>query len=245
MQFDIITIFPKIFESYFSESIIKRAQEKKIVKINIHNLRDYTTDKHKTVDDTPYGGGAGMVLKVEPIYAATRRVKSSAFVPKRTSAGKQKSRLRQTRVILLSAKGKKFDQKMARKFSKLDQIVLICGRYEGVDERVAKYIADEEISIGDYVLTGGELPAMIIVDVVARLVPGVIAEDSLKEESFSIRKERVKSDFKILPQGTKFKISREYPQYTRPAVFKDWRVPKVLLSGNHKKIEEWRNKHMK
>ena len=237
MQFDIITIFPKIFESYFSESIIKRAQEKKIVKINIHNLRDYTTDKHKTVDDTPYGGGAGMVLKVEPIYFAMQKVKSQKSKVKNTNK-KQK-------IILLSAKGKKFNQKMARKFSKLDQIVLICGRYEGVDERVAKYIADEEISIGDYVLTGGELPAMIIVDVVARLVPGVIAEDSLKEESFSIRKERVKSDFKILPQGTKFKISREYPQYTRPAVFKGWRVPKVLLSGNHKKIEEWRNKHMK
>ncbi len=237
MQFDIITIFPKIFESYFSESIIKRAQEKKIVKINIHNLRDYTTDKHKTVDDTPYGGGAGMVLKVEPIYFAMQKVKSQKSKVKNTNK-KQK-------IILLSAKGKKFNQKMARKFSKLDQIVLICGRYEGVDERVAKYIADEEISIGDYVLTGGELPAMIIVDVVARLVPGVIAEDSLKEESFSIKRERVKSDFKILSQGTKFKISREYPQYTRPAVFKGWRVPKVLLSGNHKKIEEWRNKHMK
>ena len=237
MQFDIITIFPKIFESYFSESIIKRAQEKKIVKINIHNLRDYTTDRHKTVDDTPYGGGAGMVLKVEPIYFAMQKVKSQKSKVKNTNK-KQK-------IILLSAKGKKFNQKMARKFSKLDQIVLICGRYEGVDERVAKYIADEEISIGDYVLTGGELPAMIIVDVVTRLIPGVIAEDSLKEESFSIRRERVKSDFKILPQGTKFKISREYPQYTRPAVFKGWRVPKVLLSGNHKKIEEWRNKHMK
>jgi len=237
MQFDIITIFPKIFESYFSESIIKRAQEKKIVKINIHNLRDYTTDRHKTVDDTPYGGGAGMVLKVEPIYFAMQKVKSQKSKVKNTNK-KQK-------IILLSAKGKKFNQKMARKFSKLDQIVLICGRYEGVDERVAKYIADEEISIGDYVLTGGELPAMIIVDVVARLVPGVIAEDSLKEESFSIKRERLKSDFKIFPQGTKFKISREYPQYTRPAVFKGWRVPKVLLSGNHKKIEEWRNKHMK
>ena len=234
MQFDIITIFPEMFESYFSESILKRAQDKKLIKINIHNLRDYTTDKHKTVDDTPYGGGAGMVLKVEPIFSAVRQVESEKL--------KVKS---QRKTILLSAKGKKFDQKMARKFSKLGQIILICGRYEGVDERVTKHIADEEISIGDYVLTGGELPAMIITDAISRLVPGVIKEESLLEESFSENRGQ-RTDLAYRQAGNKEqKFSREYPQYTKPEVFKKWRAPKILLSGNHKKIEEWKEKHMK
>ncbi len=215
MKFDIITIFPEIFNSYFNESIIKRAQKKKLIKINIHNLRDFTTDKHKTVDDRPYSGGAGMIFKVEPIYKAIKKIKRN----------KQK-----TRVILFSAKGKKFDQKIARRFSKLNQLILICGRYEGVDERVAKYIADEEISIGDYVLTGGELPAMIMTDTITRLIPNVIKSESLKEESFS--------------------GSLEYPQYTRPEIFSpkkkiNWRVPKILLSGDHKKIQEWQKKHQK
>ncbi len=213
-KFDIITIFPDIFASYFQESIIKRAQEKKLIKINIHNLRDWTSDKHKTVDDKPFGGGAGMVLKIEPIYRAVKKLKK-----------------KNSRVILLSAKGKKFDQKMARKFSKLEQIILICGRYEGVDERAAKYVADEEISIGDYVLTGGELPAMLITDAVARLVPGVINKKSLDEESFQTVD------------------SLEYPQYTRPEIFsakgKSWKVPKVLLSGNHKEIADWQAKQKK
>jgi tRNA (guanine37-N1)-methyltransferase len=241
MQFDIITIFPEMFKSYFSESIIKRAQDKKLIKINIHNLRDYTKNKHKTVDDTPYGGGAGMVLKVEPIFAAVQKLKTLT-----SSANKQKSRLigEQAKTILLSAKGKKFDQKMARKFSKLDQIILICGRYEGVDERVAKHIADEEISIGDYVLTGGELPAMIITDAVSRLVSGVIKKESLLEESFSFDKKSGKKN-KLQVAGCKLQVAREYPQYTKPEVFKKWRVPKILLSGNHKKIEEWKQKHTK
>jgi len=222
MKFDIITIFPEIFDSYFNESIIKRAQKKKLVNIKIHNLRDYTDDKHKSVDDKPYGGGPGMVMKVEPIFKAVNklsRVAGSRF------AGKK------TKVILFSPKGKKFDQKMAKRFSKLDRLIMICGRYEGVDERVAKYIADEEISVGDYVLTGGEIPAMIIVDAITRLIPGVIALESLKEESFT--------------EKSKFQISNakyEYPQYTRPEKFQKWRVPKILLSGNHKKIEEWRNR---
>ncbi len=219
MRFDIITIFPKIFDSYFNESIIKRAQKKKLVKIKAHDLRDYTTDRHKTVDDKPYGGGFGMVLMVEPIDKAVKDVK------KRFRAGKRK-------VILLSAKGKKFDQKMARRFSKLDQLIIISGRYEGVDERVAKHIADEEISIGDYILTGGELPAMIIVDTVTRLVPGTITKGSLEEESFS--------------KDDKY---REYPHYTRPEEIaidgKKRQVPKVLLSGNHKKIKEWQEKRSK
>lgn len=204
MIFDIITIFPNIFKSYFSESIVKRAQEKHLIKINIHNLRNYTTDKHKTVDDKPYGGGPGMVMMVEPIYKAVKKIK-----------GKSKPK-----VILFSAKGKKFNQKMAQKFSKLDRLVMICGHYEGVDERVAKHIVDEEISIGDYVLTGGEIPAMIVTDAVTRLIPGVLGKKESLEE-----------------------IKGSYPVYTKPEDFNKWKVPKVLLSGNHKKIEELRKKH--
>ena len=221
MKFDIITILPDIFNSYFNESIIKRAQKKKLIKINIHNLRDYTADKRRTVDNTPYGGGFGMVLMVEPIYKAVKYIK-------------RKFKVKKSKVILLSAKGKKFNQQMADHFSKLDQIIIISGRYEGVDERVAKYIADEEISIGDYILTGGELPAMILVDAVTRLIPGVINKGSLKEESFS-------KSLKI--KNLKLKINLEYPHYTKPESIvidnKKRQVPKVLLSGNHKKIKEW------
>lgn len=216
MQFDIITIFPKIFDSYFNESIIKRAQQKNLVKINIHDLRDYTFDKHKTVDDRPYGGGSGMVLMVEPIEKAVKDIKT-------------KFKAKKSKTILLSAKGKKLDQKMIRQFSKLDQLILISGRYEGVDERVAKYIADQEVSIGDYILTGGELPTMVLLDSVTRLIHGVITKESLKEESFSKDK------------------NIEYPHYTRPEKTringKERKVPKTLLSGNHKKIEEWKKKH--
>ena len=160
MRFDIVTIFPKIFDSYFNESIIKRAQQEKLVKIKVHNLRDYTTDNHKTVDDRPYGGGFGMVLMVKPILKAVEDIKNKFKNKKR-------------KVILLSAKGKKFNQEMASKFSKLDQLIIISGRYEGVDERIARHIADEEISIGEYVLTGGEIPAMAMVDSISRLIPGV------------------------------------------------------------------------
>jgi tRNA (guanine37-N1)-methyltransferase len=216
MKFNIITIFPEIFNSYFNESIIKRAQGKKLVNIKVHNLRDYTDDKRKTVDDKPYGGGAGMVMRIEPIFEAVNKLKV---------------RSSKTKVILFSPKGKKFDQKMAKRFSKLDNLIMICGRYEGVDERVAKYIADEEVSIGDYVLTGGEIPAMIVVDAVTRLIPGVIAKESLNEESFSFKKEKELAE-----------ENYEYPQYTRPEKFGKWSVPKVLLSGDHKKIEEWRKR---
>jgi len=219
MRFDIITIFPNIFEGYFGESIIKRAQEKKLIKINIHNLRDHTKDKHKNVDDNPYGGGAGMVLMAEPICNAVKSIlKKTRF---------KKS---EKKVLLLSPKGNVFNQKKARSFSKLKQIIIICGRYEGVDERIAKYIADEQISIGDYILTGGELPAMIILDAVTRLLSGVIKKESLIEESFS-----------------DFKIYHEYPHYTRPESIiinkKKREVPDVLLSGNHKEIKEWHEKH--
>ena len=222
IKFDIVTIFPEIFNSYLSESLISRAIKKKLIKVNVRNLRDWTSDKHKTVDDKPFGGGLGMVMKVEPIFKAVSALK------KRTRNKKQ-----ETKVILFTPRGKKFNQKMAYQFSKLNQVILICGRYEGVDERVAKHIADVELSIGDYVLMGGELPAMVVIETIARLIPGVLGKPQLL-------KERV----------TKEKGFVEYPQYTRPEVFSpkkgiDWEIPKILLSGNHKKIEEWRRKHRK
>jgi tRNA (guanine37-N1)-methyltransferase len=239
MKFHIITIFPCIFESYFGESIIKRARGKKIIEINPINLRDFTKDKHKTVDDTPFGGGAGMILKIEPIFEAVKFIKSHS---KPDPSIKEKSR-----VILFSAKGKKYTQEDAKRLSKYDELIFICGRYEGVDERVAENIADEEISIGDYVLTGGEIPAMILVDSISRLLPGALGNPgSLEEESFN---QKIKN--------SKFKIKNpvlEYPQYTRPEVFfakgesdlgeNNWKVPKVLLSGNHKEIEKWRNQNL-
>ncbi len=210
MRFDIITIFPKIFDSYFGESIVGRAVKDELIKIKVHNLRDWTDDNHKTVDDKPYGGGAGMVMKIEPVFKAVEAAKQA---PKR-------------RVILFSAKGKKFTQADARRLSAYGQLILVCGRYEGVDERVAQYVADEEISIGDYVLTGGEIPAMIVVDSVSRLLPGVLGkEESLAEESF-------------IQEGY-----LEYPQYTRPEEFQGWKVPETLLSGNHKEIEKWKEEN--
>lgn len=223
MRFDIITIFPEVFDCYFNASILKKAQKKKLIKINVHNLRKWTLDRHQTIDDCPYGGGMGMIFKVEPIFKAIKDLK--------------KKKTKKCRIILFSAKGKKLTQRRVKQLSKYDQLILICPRYEGVDERVAKYIADEEISIGEYILTGGELPAMVLVDAVSRFIPGVIKKGSLLEESFSI-------DF-----GGK----GEYPQYTRPEIFYPnkkkkkivWQVPDILLSGNHKKIKEWRRKHLK
>jgi tRNA (guanine37-N1)-methyltransferase len=224
IKFDIITIFPDIFNSYFSESIIKRAQKKGLIKINIHNLRDFTNDKHKTVDDGPYGGGPGMVIRADVIYKAVKAlIKSEARNPKSETNSKSKFSKSKTKIILFSAKGKKFDQKMAQRFSKLDKLIMICGRYEGVDERVAQYIVDEEISIGDYVLTGGEIPAMVVVDAVSRFIPGVLGKHESLEE-----------------------IKGSYSVYTRPEEIvinkRKRKAPEVLLSGNHKKIEEWRKK---
>lgn len=212
MLFNIITIFPDIFESYFSKAMIKRAQDKKIIKISTSDLRRFADpkDAHKSVDDTPYGGGAGMVLKIEPIYKALKAIK----------------RKKKSRVILFSAKGKTLTQKDLQRLKKYDQLIMICGRYEGVDNRVAEHLIDEEISIGNYVLTGGEIPAMIVVDGITRLLPGVLGNKvSFEDESFSKENEL------------------EYPQYTKPEKFKTWKVPPVLLSGNHGKIKEWREGH--
>lgn len=211
MRFDLLTIFPDIFSSYFGESILKRAVQKQKVSFYTHDLRVFADDKHRTVDDRPYGGGVGMVMKVEPIFKALRALPKS----------------KKRRVLLMSAKGKTFTQSDAQRLSKYSQLVIICPRYEGVDERVLEYV-DEEISIGNYVLTGGELPAMIITDAVTRLLPGVLGKDeSSVDESHSVAG--------VL----------EYPQYTRPETFKKLRVPKELLSGNHAVIAAWRQKQKK
>ncbi len=215
MHFDIITIFPSLFDSFLSESIIKRAQDKKHITINIHYLRDFTNDNHQTVDDKPFGGGLGMVMKVEPIQKAINTIK-------------QRVNSKNPRVILFTPRGKRFNQQRAIGFTKYDHLIMICGRYEGIDERVARYIADEKISIGNYVLMGGEIPAMIVTETVSRLIPGVIGKkefllDRKKDNGFV-----------------------EYPQYTRPETVvinnKKRSVPSVLLTGDHKKINQWKEK---
>lgn len=230
MKFDIITIFPKIFDSYLNESILSRAQKSGLIEIKTHNLRDWTNDKHKTVDDSPYGGGAGMVLMAQPILKAVDNITNK-------KSGKKR------KIIVFSAKGKQFNQKQAYDWSKnLNQIILICGRYEGIDERVVKALGAEEISIGPYVLTDGEIPAMALVSAVSRLIPGVIKLESLEEESHwnSLLEEE-----KDTPEGE----SLEYPHYTRPEVIKykgkELKVPEVLLSGNHAKIAKWRKENRK
>jgi len=205
IRFDILTLFPEMFNSIMNESIIGRAVENGYVEINPVNIRDYSKDKHNRVDDYPYGGGAGMVMQPGPIYDAYKSIVNDEKVP----------------VIYMSPQGKQFTQDIAQKLALNDRIVLLCGHYEGVDERVLEEIVTDEISIGDYVLTGGELPAMVVIDTVSRLIPGVLADDSTKEESFS--------DGML-----------EYPQYTRPIEFMGKKVPDVLVSGHHANIAKWR-----
>ncbi|WP_069804794.1 tRNA (guanosine(37)-N1)-methyltransferase TrmD [Thermogemmatispora onikobensis] len=206
MHIDIFTLFPAMFEGPFSESILKRARERGLLSIALHNIRDFTTDKHHVVDDYPYGGGVGMVMKPEPIFAAVEAVYQGGPI------------------ILLTPQGRLFHQQIARELAREPRLSLICGHYEGVDERVAEHLATDELSIGDYVLTGGELPAMVVVDAVARLIPGVLGDEaSTHEESHS--------DSLL-----------EYPQYTRPPEFRGWRVPEILFSGNHAQIARWRRK---
>lgn len=218
LSFEVLSIFPEALSSYLNSSVIGRAIKLGLIKVNLHNLRQWAKDRRRTVDDRPYGGGPGMVFLVEPIMKALQKL--------RPINKKQNSR-----VILFSAKGKLFSQKDARRLAKYKKLIFICGHYEGVDERVAEYLADEELSIGEYVLTGGELPALVVIDAVARLLPGVLGKKaSLAEESFSITG------------------SREYPHYTRPETIKisgkKRSVPKVLLSGDHKKIKVWQFKNM-
>ncbi len=212
MQIDILTLFPQMFQGPFSTGIFQRAIDREMVSVNIHNIRDYTYDKHHTVDDYAYGGGAGMVLKPEPIFEAVESVKSGVSLKKGGELP----------VILLTPQGRLFSQQIALELSRCSRLILICGRYEGVDERVREHLVTDEISIGDYVLSGGEIAAMVVVDAVVRLLPGVLgSEASPLDDSHSAG---------LL----------EYPQYTRPAVYRGWSVPDVLLSGNHAQIAKWR-----
>ena len=220
MKIDILTLFPEMFKGPFEESIIKRAQEKGLVEIKIHNLRDWAEDKRGTVDDRPYGGGVGMVMRVDIIDRAISAISN------------QQSAISKKKTILLTPQGKVFKQERAKKLAKEKHLILICGHYEGIDQRVSDHLVDEEISIGDYVLTGGEIPAMVVVDAIVRLIPGVLEKpEATKNESFSNSK-------LLIPNSQLL----EFPQYTRPEKYKSWKVPEVLLSGDHKKIEEWRKK---
>jgi tRNA (guanine37-N1)-methyltransferase len=208
MKIDILTLFPKMFSGPFEQSIVKRAQEKGLVEINIHDLRDFGEGERKTVDDRPYGGGVGMILRVDIIDKAISDLKKGH---------------KGTKVVLLDAAGNKFTQAVAKGYSEVKHLILIAGHYEGFDHRVQEHLVDEVVSIGDFVLTGGEIPAMVITDSVVRLIPGVLEKEGATElESFSN------------PNAL------EFPQYTRPEEYKRWRVPEILLSGNHKKIENWR-----
>ncbi len=208
MRFDIITIFPRIFESVFSGGVLKKAREGGLIEVKIHDLRDYTHDKHRQIDDRPYGGSVGMVLRPEPIFAAVEEIRKEKL----------------SAVYLLSPQGKKFDSQMAEKLAGFSQLILICGRYEGVDERTVQGLVTDEISIGDYILTGGEPAALVVIDAVSRFIPQVVGKvESVKQDSFN----RGRLDF---------------PQYTRPREFRGMKVPEVLLSGDHKRIETWRRR---
>lgn len=211
MTFHIVTIFPEFFSGPLAHGVVHKAKQAGRLEIQIHDLRNWTYDRHRTVDDRPFGGGEGMLLKPQPLFDAVE-----AILPERTARQK---------VVLLSAQGRRFEQSVAREFAAFDDLLLLCGRYEGVDERVAEHLADDEISVGDFVLSGGELAAALIVDAVARLLPGVLGnEDSSRNESFSAENEGL----------------LDCPQYTRPAEFRGWKVPEVLLGGNHEEIKRWR-----
>ncbi len=222
MIFHILTIFPSFFEGPLKYGVVAKAVEAGKIDIRVHNLRDWATDKHSTVDDRPFGGGEGMVLKVEPVYRAIQSVLPQRFL------GHEEGNIGNTRVVLLSAQGRPFHQAAARQLLAYDEVLLLCGRYEGVDERITGHLVDDEFSIGDFVLSGGELPAALVVDAVARLVPGVLGnEASSQQESFSVTDE---NGDPLL----------DCPHYTRPADFNGWRVPQVLLEGNHAEIKRWR-----
>ena len=212
MVFHVLTIFPEFFRGPFEHGVVARAAAAGKIRIEVHNLRDWTSDRHKSVDDRPFGGGEGMLLKPGPVFQA-----AESILPERSA---------ETRIVLLSPQGKLFDQAAARRLSGLGQLLLVCGRYEGVDERVAEHLADEELSIGDYVLSGGELAAAVVIDAVARLLEGVLGnQDSAVKESFS---------------GLESPGILDCPQYTRPAEFRGWKVPEVLVGGHHEEIRRWR-----
>jgi tRNA (guanine37-N1)-methyltransferase len=226
MRFDVVTIFPEFFAGPLDYGIVRRAREARLVETHLHDLRDFTEDRHRSVDDRPFGGGEGMVMKPEPIFEAVESLKNGIG----------------TAIVLLSASGRLFHQREAREFAQLDQVVLICGRYEGVDERVAEHLATHEISVGDFVLSGGELPAAMIIDAVTRLLPGALGNaDSVLNESFSPGdRDSGPVELPLASRAQQAHGILDYPHYTRPPSFRGWEVPEVLVSGNHEEIRRWR-----
>jgi tRNA (guanine37-N1)-methyltransferase len=245
MRFDLITIFPEFFNGPLDYGIVRRARESRLIETHVHDLRDFTHDRHRTVDDRPFGGGEGMVMKPEPIFAAVESLIGGVVEHEGAKAPPK------TAIVLLSASGRLFRQETARRFAKLERAILLCGRYEGVDERVAQHLATDEISIGDFVLSGGELAAALVLDAVTRLIPGALGnEDSAVNESFSEQSSAPKSESRAdtdvhsssssLSSGATHSALLECPHYTRPPSFRGWDVPAVLLGGNHAEISRWR-----
>lgn len=231
MRFDLITIFPEFFAGPLEHGIVHRAQEAGIAQIHVQDLREFTKDRHRTVDDRPFGGGEGMVLKPEPLFEAVEKLLGRGI----GDAEKKPALEPETAILLMSAAGRLFTQKTARRYAGLERLILICGRYEGVDERVADYLATEEVCVGDYVLSGGELPAAVVVDAVTRLLPGAVGNQaSTQNESFQSYQHEVRK----IAEGPGALL--DFPHYTRPADFRGWKVPQVLIGGNHAEVAKWR-----
>ena len=242
MRFDLITIFPEFFNGPLDHGIVRRTSEAGLIHVHVQNLREFTKGRHRTVDDRPFGGGEGMVLKPEPLFEAVESLLGRSV----GDAAKQNEQDPGTAIVLMSAAGRLFDQETARRYSQLQRIILICGRYEGVDERVAEHLANEEVSIGDFVLSGGELPAMLVVDAVTRLLPGALGnEASSQNESFSeLQAVTAKPDKSWnttrSESGKEVRMLLDFPHYTRPAEYRGWKVPEILISGNHAEVAKWR-----
>jgi len=240
MRFDLITIFPEFFAGPLDHGIVRRAQEAGIAEIHVQDLREFVKDRHRTVDDRPFGGGEGMVLKPEPLFEAVEKLLGHGV----GDAEKRVPSEAGTAVVLMSAAGRLFTQETARRYAKLERLILICGRYEGVDERVAEFLATEEISVGDYVLSGGELPAAIVVDAVTRLLPGALGnEASTENESFRELEPSETAQAATVPQPRQAKLLLDFPHYTRPAEYRGWKAPEVLIGGNHAEVAKWRRQH--
>jgi len=240
MRFDLITIFPEFFTGPLEHGIVRRAREAGIIEVHVRDLREFTRDRHRTVDDRPFGGGEGMVLKPEPLFEAVESLLGHSV----GDAARKQPLEPRTAIVLLSAAGKRFTQQTARRYAALDRILFVCGRYEGVDERVADYLASEEISIGDFVLSGGELPAALVLDAVTRLLPGALGnEASSQNESFSLLERAEHSETAAIHRALAAGRSLlDYPHYTRPADFRGWKVPEVLIGGNHAEVAKWRHR---
>src|ERR1700704_432010 len=251
MRFDLITIFPEFFAGPLGHGIVRRAREAGLIEVRVQDLREFTKDRHRTVDDRPFGGGEGMVMKPEPLFEAVESLLGKGTGEATAAAARESN----TAIVLLSAAGKRFTQETARSYAALERIIFICGRYEGVDERVTEHLATEEISVGDFVLSGGELPAMLVVDAVTRLLPGALGnEASAQNESFSGGDAKLAEVQHLVPRksgqnlaskpptATGDQILLDYPHYTRPAEFRGWAVPEVLIGGNHAEVAKWRRK---